>query len=93
MHNFFQFGNLFTEINIFAIHCKYFTYNKNYAMMIQKEVERMIPTKDLKKRDLYLNKLIAFQDTEPVKVITGIRRCGKSSLMKLMAAHLLESGV
>ena len=43
----------------------------------------MIPTKDLKKRDLYLNKLIAFQDTEPVKVITGIRRCGKSSLMKL----------
>ena len=27
----------------------------------------MIPTKDLKKRDLYLNKLIAFQDTEPVK--------------------------
>ena len=53
----------------------------------------MIPTKDLKKRDLYLNKLIAFQDTEPVKVITGIRRCGKSSLMKLMVAHLLESGV
>ncbi|MEE3499504.1 MAG: AAA family ATPase, partial [Ruminococcus bromii] len=53
----------------------------------------MIPTKDLKKRDLYLNKLIAFQDTEPVKVITGIRRCGKSSLMKLMAAHLLETGV
>lgn len=28
---------------------------------------------DLKKRDLYLNRLIAFQDTEPVKVITGIR--------------------
>lgn len=36
----------------------------------------------LKKRDLYLNKLIAFQDTEIVKVITGVRRCGKSSLMK-----------
>ncbi len=53
----------------------------------------MIPTKELKKRDLYLNMLIAFQDTEPVKVITGIRRCGKSSLMKLMAAHLLENGV
>ena len=93
MHNFFRFGNLFTKINIFAIHCKYFTYNKIYAMIIQKEAEFMIPTKELKKRDLYLNKLIAFQDTEPVKVITGIRRCGKSSLMKLMAAHLLESGV
>ena len=36
----------------------------------------------LKRRDLYLRKLIAFQDTEPVKIITGIRRCGKSSLMK-----------
>lgn len=49
--------------------------------------------KDLKKRDLYLRKLIAFKDTEPVKIITGIRRCGKSSLMKLMAKHLKESGV
>ena len=38
----------------------------------------------LKNRDLYLRKLIAFQDTEPVKIITGIRRCGKSSLMKLI---------
>ena len=44
-------------------------------------------------RDLYLERLIAFQDTEPVKVITGIRRCGKSSLMKLMAQHLRKSGV
>lgn len=49
--------------------------------------------RDLKKRDLYLRKLIAFKDTEPVKIITGIRRCGKSSLMKLMAKHLKESGV
>ena len=44
-------------------------------------------------RDYYLNKLIAFQDTEPVKVVTGIRRCGKSSLLKLMVQHLLDTGV
>lgn len=36
----------------------------------------MIVADKLKNRDLYLNKLIAFQDTEPVKVVIGIRRCG-----------------
>ena len=46
----------------------------------------------LYQRRVYLNKLIAFQDTEPVKIITGIRRCGKSSLLKLMIKHLLEQG-
>ena len=53
----------------------------------------MIDTHKLKKRDLYLNKIIAFQDAEPVKVVTGIRRCGKSSLLKLMVLHLKESGI
>lgn len=47
----------------------------------------------LRKRDLYLKRMIAFQDTEMIKVVNGIRRCGKSSLMKLMAQHLRESGV
>lgn len=53
----------------------------------------MIDTHKLKKRDLYLNKMIAFQDTDSVKVVTGIRRCGKSSLLKLMAEHLKEKGI
>ena len=53
----------------------------------------MINTHKLKKRDLYLKKIIAFKDTEPVKVVTGIRRCGKSSLLKLMVEHLKESGI
>lgn len=53
----------------------------------------MIESHKLKNRDSYLNKLIGFQDTEPVKVITGIRRCGKSSLLKLMVAHLKETGI
>ena len=53
----------------------------------------MIDTHKLKKRDLYLNKIISFQDTELVKVVTGIRRCGKSSLLKLMVLHLKESDI
>ena len=53
----------------------------------------MIDSHELRRRDSYLNKLIGFQDTEPVKVITGIRRCGKSSLLKLMVQHLKDTGV
>lgn len=49
--------------------------------------------KKLKTRNIYLNQLIAFKDKEPVKVITGIRRCGKSSLLKLMQEYLLNFGV
>ena len=53
----------------------------------------MMSVRALKPRDFYLNKLIAFKDTEPVKVVTGIRRCGKSSLLKLMIAWLKEQGI
>lgn len=45
------------------------------------------------KRDRYLNKLIAFKDTDLIKVVTGIRRCGKSTLLDMMRQHLLEEGV
>lgn len=62
--------------------------------MCQKEGEDEMEYKNkLKERDIYLRQLIAFKDTEPVKVITGIRRCGKSSLLQLMQEHLLNSGV
>ena len=53
----------------------------------------LIESHELKRRDIYLNKLIGFRDTEPVKVVTGIRRCGKSSLLKLMIQHLKDTGV
>lgn len=53
----------------------------------------MISSHKLKKRDLYLNKLIGFRDTEPVKIVTGTRRCGKSSLLKLMVEHLIDTGI
>ena len=53
----------------------------------------MIESHELKNRDRYSKKLIGFQDTESVKVITGIRRCGKSSLLKLMIQYLRETGI
>lgn len=46
------------------------------------------------KRDRYLNKLISFMWDGQVKVITGIRRCGKSYLLRnLFHSYLLSQGV
>ena len=46
------------------------------------------------KRDLYLNRLIERQNNGMIKVVTGIRRCGKSFLLfKLYKKYLLNSGV
>lgn len=45
-------------------------------------------------RSIYLEHLIARKHNGLVKVITGIRRCGKSYLLlNLFKRHLLESGV
>lgn len=46
------------------------------------------------RRDFYLNKLIKRKNNGLIKVITGIRRCGKSYLLNnLFYHHLLESGI
>jgi len=46
------------------------------------------------KRDLYLNKLIERKENGSIKVITGIRRCGKSYLLfKLYRDYLIQNGV
>jgi predicted AAA+ superfamily ATPase len=44
-------------------------------------------------RQVYLERLRKFQNINVIKVITGIRRCGKSSLMRLFIQELLERGV
>lgn len=44
-------------------------------------------------RPEYLNQLIQHKDVDLVKIITGIRRCGKSSLLELFHRQLLANGV
>ena len=44
-------------------------------------------------RPEYLKQLIENQDVDLVKIVTGIRRCGKSSLLDLFHGHLQKEGV
>ena len=48
---------------------------------------------ELINRPEYLNQLIENRDVDLVKIVTGIRRCGKSSLLDLFHAYLTDSGV
>lgn len=46
------------------------------------------------RRDRYLERLIAHKGNGLVKIVTGIRRCGKSFLLfQLFKRHLIETGV
>ena len=44
-------------------------------------------------RELYLERIRPFYDSEMVKVITGIRRCGKSTIMRQIVDELLDKGI
>ena len=48
---------------------------------------------EIYKREKYLKKIRPFYDSDIIKVITGIRRCGKSCVMKLIMDELQERGV
>ena len=45
------------------------------------------------KRELYLKRIRPFYDSEMVKVITGIRRCGKSTIMKQIIDELKKKDI
>lgn len=45
------------------------------------------------KRELYMKRIRPFIGTELIKVMTGIRRCGKSVMLELIKEELVESGV
>ena len=48
---------------------------------------------ELINRPEYLNQLIQNRDVDLVKIVTGIRRCGKLSLLDLFHQHLTNNGV
>ena len=45
------------------------------------------------KRELYLEKIYNFMDKNVIKIITGMRRCGKSYLFKLIIEELKKKGI
>lgn len=45
------------------------------------------------KRNLYIKKIRPFMDKDVVKVLTGVRRCGKSVMLQLIQEEMLENGV
>lgn len=44
-------------------------------------------------RPEYLNELISFKDKDLIKIVTGIRRCGKSTLFDLYIKYLIENNI
>ncbi len=67
------------------ITCIYLCYRSKICMVINMK---------LFKRENYLKKIRGFYDaTDLIKVITGVRRCGKSSLMLTIAEELVDRGV
>ena len=42
-------------------------------------------------RPLYVDKIMAYTDTPFVKVLTGVRRCGKSTILKMIMEKLQEA--
>ena len=48
---------------------------------------------DIIKREQYLSKLRKLRDVHVIKVLTGVRRCGKSTVLTMFRDELIESGV
>jgi len=59
-------------------------------MLCKMEADLMVGCID---RPEYIKRLIDYKDKDVVKIVTGVRRCGKSTLLDLYKAHLLSCGV
>ena len=66
---------------------EYWEWDRNDIYFDYKGGVRMI------ERKIYLQKLIDFKDANLIKVVTGIRRCGKSTMFELFQNYLKDNGV
>ncbi len=65
----------------------YFTNDYFVVYYQREEVVQMIP------RPMYVEKIMAYVDTPFVKILTGVRRCGKSSILKMVVEELKNRGI
>ena len=52
----------------------------------------MVEMKNIERKD-YMNTLIKLRDKNLIKVLTGVRRCGKSTVMKMFRDYLIADGI
>ena len=64
-----------------------------YAILIAKKQVDKLAQKKLIKRPIYLDWLNSWREQPLIKVISGVRRCGKSTLFHLFINDLIASGV
>jgi len=70
------------------------TYLKYRLLGLYSENGKTIEENSMRiERKEYLERLRAWRDKQVIKVITGVRRCGKSVLLEMYAEWLREQGV
>src|SRR5699024_12769751 len=73
-----------------------FTFSLLYfrcKWVILKSATRKGAVKPMIKRELYMSRIRPFIGSDLIKVMNGIRRCGKSVMLELVKQELCESGV
>ena len=68
------------------------SYNSEKSNLIEVFGTVSLMEKHLIPRPTYLDRALMFRDTDLVKVVTGVRRCGKSSLLRLVREHIETDG-
>ena len=44
-------------------------------------------------RPQYVEKILSYVDTPVIKILAGVRRCGKSTILKMVVSELLKRGI